>query len=417
MNSGSVSKANKEFYKNNPEMIQNGEKISIHPTSMEHEEYRKEWKEYYKSADNSGAEPKTSTSKSQPVLKPKKKPASNKTVKGATLPCEQCKIVNSTVQCSHGRKPINNLLEVVPSETGDMISLNSKYRNACSKHPCWVISGFTSSLYKSSSAKFNAHSWRVGKPTWLASVIPHKYTVKATSCSGTKATNIRAYPSDKISIKVDGKAWRTAKDKVEYVIENVLGQYLKEPKFQFLEGSLNLAAGWEEYAKDNRAFYKYDVSVGFNPLIGAKIRIPFGPTAALPNWMKEYGDFYLFAEFSGGVSINGHWTKVSPDKSDAYIDAKGSIEGKIGASLFLVNDSVLKIEASGGTGISIVAQADSEGDKPSIIADIQWEGIKGEATVEVAWGIIEFKREFNIVDPQKLNKSPLKLDISTAMSS
>ncbi|MCI2283444.1 hypothetical protein L3081_08575 [Colwellia sp. MSW7] len=416
MNSGSVSIANKEFYKNHPEMVQNGKKIPIDATSLEHEEYRQEWKKHYESANNSNVEPVPTAKKTQTTPKPKKKPVSNKAVKGAVLPCEQCKLVNSTVQCSHGRKAIHNMLEVVPSETGDLISLNSKYRNACGKHPRWGVSGYTSSTYKSSSAKFNAMSWRVGKPTWLASIVPHEYTIKATSCSGGKTTIVRAYPSDKISVKIDGKAWRTAKDKVEYIIDNVLGQYLKEPKFQFLEGTLNLTVGREEYPKDNRAFYKYDASVGFNPLLGAKIRIPFGPTAALPNWMKEYGDFYLFAEFSGGVSINGHWAKVSPDKSDAYIDAKGSIEGKIGASLFLVNDSVLKVEASGGTGISIVAQADSEGDKPAIVADILWEGIKGEATIEVAWGIIEFKREFNIVDPQTLNKSPLKLDLSTVLS-
>ena len=222
---------------------------------------------------------------------------------------------------------------------------------------------------------------------------------------------VKAYPSDKLNAKIDGKMWRSAKEKLDYVIDNVLAKYFKDPKFQFLEGSLEANAGWEEHPNDYMAYYKYDVSVGFNPFIGGKIRIPFGPSATLPEWMKKYGDAYMFAEFSGGISINGHWGRKTPNDTKAWVDLKGQIQGKIGASLFLMDPRTVKVEVAGGTGIFISAEADENARIPTVATEFQWDGIKGDITIVFGWGIVEFRHEYIVVKGGRLHENPYLLEI------
>ena len=96
------------------------------------------------------------------------------------------------------------------------------------------------------------------------------------------------------------------------------------------------------------------------------------------------------------------------DKRDIWADASGYINGKLGASLFLMDPKVVKAEVAGGTGIKLDAKADDKAEKPTVLAQISWEGIKGEMTVECLWGIVEFQREFQIVDGGPLHKEPFR---------
>ncbi len=324
-----------------------------------------------------------------------------------------CELLAVSVQCSHKRKAsANGLLEVVPAELGDKIVLVGKMNGGCGKHPEWRISGFWTSTKTGSTTSFKANAWRIGKPGWLSYVFPHTYQIAAKGCEGgSRSVQIKAYPSDKLSVKVNAKTWRTAKDKLDYAINTVLGAWLKETKFEFLKGSGSITAGWEEYPLDHRAYYKYDASIGFNPLVGGKIRIPFGPTAAIPEWVKKYGDIYLFVEFSGGVEVNGHWGKKTPDERTVWAEAKGYINGKIGASLFLMNPEVLKAEVSGGTGIGLNAWGDDQAEKPTLLAQFRWEGLTGAITIEVAWGLAEFNREFRFVDGKSFPDKPFSIPL------
>ena len=199
----------------------------------------------------------------------------------------------------------------------------------------------------------------------------------------------------------------------------VFGKHLIGPNGQnsILEGSLNISGGWEEFKKDNRAFYKYDISAGFNPIIGAKIRVPISPTTVIPRWIKKYGDIYMFVELSGGIALNGHWSRETPDESRAWLEAKGNITGKIGASLFLMKPSVLYCEVAGSTGISFDTRAYNQSSDPGIISDIIFEGIMGLMTIVVAWGFIEINREFLIFDKTTLNKDPIVTDFKSIFNS
>jgi hypothetical protein len=397
-----VKAANDDFYGKHPELVENGKRKPINLNNPAHAKFREEWMQAYEK--NGGA-----------IVG---KNINNKPAGSALQPCPlKCKITKITAACKHGRQPdAKGILEVVPAELGDVISFSATYENECGTHPQWEVvdnSGVYKKTFSGASCEFNTMGWTYGLPQWLADVAPQAYKVTADSCSGKRMFMVKAYPSDKLNAKVDGKMWRSAKDKMDYVIESILAKYLKQPKFQLLEGSLGITAGWEEYINDHRAFYKYEVNIGFNPLFGGKLRVPFGPTAVIPEWMKTYGDAYCFVEIAGGVSVNGHWGRKTPDDKTSWLDAKGEISGKIGASLFLMNPKTVSVEIAGGTSIFVTAEGDDTANKPTALLQFSWGGLTGEATIAVAWGIVEFKREFIVVEPGKIHDQPFKCEIPT----
>lgn len=308
------------------------------------------------------------------------------------------------VKCQHdGRKAseIEKFLEVVPSEGGDTTQLSAEMKGGCGKPPEWEISGFFTAEKKGAKTSFNAMAWH-SELRWLSGVVPRTYRVRAgTFCQGmTESIEVRAYPSDKINLTF-GK-WASVAEKIEWVTETILSAYFTDFGWDKPSGQLTIAAGWEEY-KDHRAFYGYDIALGFNPLFGLHLRIPFGPLASIPTWMKKYGDAYLFVEFKGGINVNGHWGRKSPDKRSLTVDAKGFIQGAVGASLFLMKPNVLKAEVSGGTGIEGSAETDPETeDNIRVKLKLTWQGVKGNITVKTLWGFLEVSREFKIVDEQTL---------------
>ena len=321
-----------------------------------------------------------------------------------------CEILEAKLACSHdGRTPCltSHLLEVVPSESGDTISLKCS-KTACGKPQVWTISGVTQSTKTGSSTDFRAERWFLRATLgldWVASAIPQVYRVHAkTSCGlQTASYTIQAYPSDKFSVSVNGKEWSDIKSRIDYAIDVVLGAYLKNPQVEFLVGKGEVSAAWEEEPKSHLVFYGWKASVGFDPLIGAKIRIPFGPLAAIPQWLKKYGDAYFFVEFSGGISLTGEWGRTGPKEMSGTVKAAGKITGKIGGSMFLVGDSVITMEVAGASGITFESAPDLDSyDKPALTIEGKWDGIKAEITIIAARGIVEFKHEFNVCDSQTI---------------
>lgn len=323
-----------------------------------------------------------------------------------------CSRLVAELKCSHGRKPNagSGLLEVVPSEAGDTISLTGKPATTCGKPVKWSISGFLTAEKHGASTSFVAQRWvhrALSGVAWAANVAPHSFRVGAATECGLQTCDytIRAYPGDKFALSINGKEWANMKSKIDYVVETILSAYLVNPQFEYLVGKGEVSAAWEEDRNSHLAFYAWKTSIGFDPLIGGKVRLPFGPGAGIPQWLKKYGDTYLFVEFAGGVSIVGEWGRTGPKSISGSIKSTGYIRGKIGGSMFLVSKSAISLEVAGSSGIAVEAAPDDDSfEKPAVVAEFKWEGLKAEITVVGCRGILEFKREFIVCDAQTIGK-------------
>lgn len=326
----------------------------------------------------------------------------------------KCELLSVSMVCSHGRKPKNGHLEVVPSEVGDKIKLKANIKESCGNHAKWdVVGPIGHSSGVGSTFEFKANSWRVGSssPRVLNDADPQKYEVSVEACGGRETLTVWSYPSDKISLKVNGMGGdKTWQDRLSY-IESSMSQYLKKFSFSAPSGSVSFSGQWVENENREDAFYRYQISGGFTPIIGLTGRFPIGPTAGIPNWVKTYGDFYCFIEFAGSISATLNFERLRPEKHTAYLEAKGTFEGKVGASLFLVDESVLKVEAFGTSGINLKGWTDKELTEPATFWQFDWEGLKVVLSIQLGWGWVEVSREWNIVDGGPLHKDPYEINV------
>jgi hypothetical protein len=174
-------------------------------------------------------------------------------------------------------------------------------------------------------------------------------------------------------------------------------------------GQISLTAAWKENESDHRAYYAWDVAGGFNPLIGAHVRFPFGPLATIPPWLAQYGHAYFFAELKGGLNINLHGGRRTPDEKTVWVDGQGFLTGAIGASLFLMNKNVVQCEVAGTTGITAKARSAEHMERGGVEIEFEWEGLRGEISIEMAWGWVHVQRTFSIVEGGPLNRDPIEI--------
>jgi hypothetical protein len=197
-----------------------------------------------------------------------------------TVPCA---LRETTITCQHDskRKPSpEGVLEVVAAEGADTITLTSKVEASCDKHPEWhIITPDGDQKVKEAETTVDVKAWGAGSGRWLEGVNPKLYSVGVKACSGqSKLHRIRAYPKDKFQLKLSNEnwsdlfGWQTAVNKA---LEAAWGA--KKP-FKFTQGAVTVEAQWSE-AKDWRAFYKYAVNVGCDPLINTDQAVATDPAA------------------------------------------------------------------------------------------------------------------------------------------
>ncbi len=353
-----------------------------------------------------------------------------------------CELLGVTAECSHNGRKANKsgLLEVVPGRSHDRIKLTSQLRGGCGKHPRWEVHapGSTEPVKTGVSSSFVAKGWGF-KTLWgVFEVLPKSYHVNCTCCSGpTKHLEVKAYPIDqwKVSIDVDFKkaptqwtwdvsltTWedlgaedeglkvknellKTLTDKkkqLDWAFDKVLAPLVgKETKWEFFKTKLIFNGGWAEHT-DHRAFYKYQATLKLDPLIKGEFMIPFGPTGAIPPWIKKWttdyiGDLYLYLKFIGELSLQGRWGRSAPDVHEATASGEGKITVKVGGNLFLMKKGALNLDVNGGTAISCEAKA-AVARKPAIEYDVKWGGLEVELTIEAAWGMVEYKRKWKVME-------------------
>ncbi|MBW2454687.1 MAG: hypothetical protein JRI68_09255, partial [Deltaproteobacteria bacterium] len=318
-----------------------------------------------------------------------------------------CKYVTSNISCQHnGRTPnAEGVLEVAPDLlTGDTIKLNAEYEGGCGRHPLWSISGYWTSKEQTAQASFNARAWQVGGVNqWISAVSPKTYRVRASSCDGSSPTYIvKSYPSDRVRWAINTGEWNPLKRAADAVVK-FLRNWLPEFKFR-MKGRLALDAQWKEWT-DHRCFYSIDAHLDADPLIGVAGRIPFGPLAALPAFVKKFGDVYLFIEFWGQINLRGHWARTSPDDKNIFLEGMGQIGAKVGASLHVVHKKVVQVEADGRTYFNSTVKPDYKAEKPKAVVDLVWKGLRLVLTVKIWNGMIERRHDLMLIEEKQLWKS------------
>ncbi len=354
----------------------------------------------------------------------------------------QCELLSVEAVCSHnGRKASRaGLLEVVPGRDHDRIRLTSHIRGGCGDHPRWEVRapGASEPVKTGVNSSFVAKNWAF-KTLWgVFEVMPRSYYVNCTCCSGpTKHLEVKAYPIDqwKITAEIDFKqnplhwAWDVTlttwedlggedeglkvkneilhaltdkKKQLEWAFDKVLAPLVgSDTKWELFKTKIFFTGKWAEHT-DHRAFYKYEATLKLDPIIKGEFTIPFGPTSAIPPWIKKWstdliGDLYLYLKFIGELSLQGRWGRSGPDEHEATASGEGKISVKVGGNLFLMKRGALNLDVNGGTFISAEAKA-AVARKPAIEYDLKWGGLEIELTIEAAWGMVEYKRKWKAID-------------------
>lgn len=340
-----------------------------------------------------------------------------------------CDLLDAVAACPHGRKAsTRGRLEVVPGRGDELIKLSSTLRGGCGKHTRWEVRSPDGMTVKNGvDASFVATMWGF-KTLGVFEVVPRHYAVTATACGGvTKSFEVVAYPADEwnvdvgidfkkpptswtlkivtpyddTSLKVKSTIMKVLEDRkkqLDWVLDKTLKPLLgKSLDWEFFKTKLNFKGKWME-AKDHRAFYQYEVTLSLDPLIKGTFTVPFGPTAAIPPWIKKWstdliGDLYLYLKFEGEVKLSGKWGASSPDEHSASAAGSGKVGVKVGGNLFLMKRSAVNVDVNGGTNITAEVSAPVQR-KPAVKLDLKWGGIEVELTIEAAWGMVEFKRKW-----------------------
>ncbi len=354
-----------------------------------------------------------------------------------------CELMAAQAGCAHKGRMANasGVLEVVPGRDDDRIKLHADVRGGCGKHARWEVRGAGESEVKTGvDASFVARSWGY-KTLSIFEVLPRPYTVHVSCCTGrSRQFEIKAYPIDawKVSLEVDFKKpptqwgfevevapWeettvllksdlrKTLTDKkkqAEYVLDKVLAPLIgPTDKWEFFKTKLIFEGQWAEHT-DHRAFYKYSAQLKLDPMIKGTFTIPFGPTAAIPPWIKRWvtdwvGDFYMYLKFEGQLTLAGKWGRTSPEAHTASVEGEGKIGVKVGANLFLMKKGALNVDANGGTALVLAAKAPVS-KKPAVEYDITCTGLEVEVTIEAAWGMVEYKRKWKPIEGGSLFGQP-----------
>ncbi len=318
------------------------------------------------------------------------------------------KLTGIQLTCQHGKRAsLDGEIQVVPARTGDEVTLTAESTGRLREEVQWTVTGGHATRLKGKDVRFRVPAVP-GAGAWLAGAKGVGFDVEACCEDTTLNGRIVAYPSDKLSITLTSARLPSAKEKLDYVLNKVLAQYVKDVRFKYLEGKGSIEGRWTEHT-DATAFYKYEAVLKFAPLIGVSGRFPFGPLAAIPNWFKEYGDAYMYVQLSGGVDVEGSWGRATPAKHEADVKAKGYVAGAIGASLFLFDKRAVNVDVNGSTALKFEGRGEADEEVgPMIVAELAWDGIRGHMTVEMAWGVVEFEREFNVVDGGRLHDEPFR---------
>jgi hypothetical protein len=327
-----------------------------------------------------------------------------------------CKLVSSSITCSHGRQAANGVLCVVPDSygsIGDQIDCKGVLEGGCGQHIEWSISGMWTSTEHGNSASVLAKPF---KPAllegWLGlhHIEPQTYEIQAVACEGdAPSTSIRAYPPDKWSGKIDLGEIRK---KIEEWLSHIPIDDEKKEKLEkgWFLGSIEYSEQWKEDPKSNLVSCESAVTGSFDPLFGAELPpVQIYPPGLIPatlqRWLKA--GVYVSAEGGVGFEVQLNWN-YWPDRNESEyekteVSLLGSITGELSLNLFVVDKDVIDAEVSGSTGFKAYGKFVAE-TPPAVEFGVKWTGLDAAVKINAAWGWIEYDRVYPLIGESDLMK-------------
>jgi hypothetical protein len=329
--------------------------------------------------------------------------------------------VGAEIHCQHGdRKPseTTGILEVVAGDkeglaAADVITLKATVERACERHPEWIISTPSGRENKKApETKLEVEAWSaLTSPkarflTWLGAETPKEYIVRTEACTGRSGRYaIRVYPKDRIELKVTAFSLPLGK-----ITEDGLELFFANVKLKVLAGTFAFEAQWAEAENDWRAYYKWNLAAGFDPLFEIAVRVPFaGPVPSfLTRWIAEIG---LFGELQGEIVATANGSREGPDSHQRELE--GKVEGKVNARLGvqLKVGKIVDVECYGETSFSVEGVLPREEGKwgPHFEITRKWGGLL--AVIKLAFwnGKIEKESNVQLIGERELGKKQIPL--------
>lgn len=430
--------ANDAFYANHPEMVVNGKRLPLDACDPKQAKLRNEWMQSYQASG--GKAEKASAAQCAALVRDANSQANAITSKPVTggpqvcpgpagpsiaeiastsnpvKPPRPCKVKSSSITCEHGRKASKGLLCVVPDSygsIGDSINCTADLEGGCGEHVAWDISGMWTSHEMGNRTKFLAKTFKpalFGGWLGLHHVSPQIYRVNLAACEGSAPlVEVRAYPPDKLSGKIDFEEVRKAIKKGLRFLP-IDDEKKAELEHGWFVGAIEYSQQWKEDKKSARAFCETSVAGSFDPFFGFKLPpVPIYPLSVVPPtlqpWLKAGVYFSLAGGFSFAVEVVfEYWPETSQSKYEkTEVSLKGMIKGKLSVNLFLVSEDVVSAEVGGETGLQTGAKFVASHD-PEIELFLQWTGIVANVTIKAVFGIVEYNRQYVFVkQSERLN--------------
>lgn len=346
-----------------------------------------------------------------PPATPASLPPSHATPKQNAIVCE---VVSHKIKCEHGREPgPTNVLMVVPDRIHDRIVGSIAMKGGCGHHPVWVVSGAGSKSGKADSYDFEVSKFPHAAiwPRDLRNASPKIYDFSATSCdAGAARYAVHAYPSGEVSWKLnfeDINRWIVGFLDLIPLPPEVKDDWI--PGKKILVGELKYAGAWKEEKPGWRAYCESSFTMAFSPLIGVEAKGPVWPPVKVPSFLQKYFKAGLFLTLGAGGDVSyAHTSNYFPDPGKDEVKkhtVSGGVSGtvKLSLELTLVSSEVVEGEISGSTGLGVKLIGE-HGDGTSIKLEPKWDGIKATATVKLAWGFVEFSRDFQLMGEATYDK-------------
>lgn len=332
----------------------------------------------------------------QPPPQPPPKPAASKV----------CELTGFDLHCSHGRRPgPGGVLMVVPGSEfgGDAISGALQIKGGCGDHPSWVVTGPEGKQGKSASLDFKAlrSGLHASELFALQGASPNVYRVEAHGCAGGRAVEVHAYPPGQVSYALGiTKLVERIADLIKFLpIEEAQKKRWEKEWFQ---GSAGFEGGWKEEEGSWRAYYEKSWSVGYDPLFGIKHHGPIYPLTLVPGWLEKWVKAGLFIEigFSAKLKVTAKGRYWPTDSATQWgtRTVSGGGDGKFALSVeaMLWDEDVAEVILAGETGAGLELGR-TDGEETEVTLTLKHAGVKGIATVKAVYGVVEFKREFQLV--------------------
>ncbi len=310
---------------------------------------------------------------------------------------EWCAVDFAQMSDAEGRSVMNKgALQVVPGTSGETIALEGGLVGDCPKQAEWIVDGYHSHQATGATTSFHLDPWKVGGG-WLGQIQPRTSKVTFRSSVDEKSMVLKVYPEDPFSPPTEKlEKLKDIIDKVQRVLDPF---FAEEPDFEFLVGSLDFGARWQEVEASSAAFYAWHLAVGFDPLIGGSFKaMLYG--AKLPRVIEK-----RLGEGGAGAFLEVKGARTSAQHMSGAVTAAGFITLTLSLELKLLSPKVLSfsVGASGTlSGSAKLSRTFGFGGKPRVHLKVGLGPVEGFVKFEIAWGLFDIEKRITIIEKRRI---------------